>query len=191
MNRTHNWGALCKDTDYVFLTDVDEFVSSEQGPYIRGLLEEKDWHYMALKTRKFNFFVNSRGSRQEQWRATRADQDRFLPRRGTPRGATKECGWHFTNCMFPEEIYNKYLGIYHHLGWRREDIPSVETITQRMRTKTEPYAMTNLFGGLQEIMPRDDLSWAPKFIAENPDLFPWTDLEFESPSPGWRLDQIE
>jgi hypothetical protein len=187
LNRTHNWSELCRDTDYVFTTDVDEFVSSDHGPYMRELLGDKHLHYLSLKTRTFNFFVNSRGSRQSQWRAARSDCDRFLPRKGTPRGPTKECGWHFTSCMFPEEIYKKYLGIYHHLGWRREDIPSVETIAQRLQDGIEPCTETDLFGSVQEIMPRDDLGWAPKFIVENPDLFPWTDHKHESLSPGWRL----
>ena len=188
-NRQHHWKELCRDADYVYLNDVDEFVSRDHGPYLLDLLKDNHWHYMGITTRKFNFFVNSRGSKQAQYRIARSDMATFIPEKGTPRMNTREIGWHFTSCLSPKELHNKYLGIYLHLGMTRDEIPSVEEIERRLENNIEPAMKTVLRQA--EIMPKDDLSWAPMFMRQNLDLFPWIDIEFEAANPGWRRATTE
>lgn len=187
LNRQFHWDELRRDTDYVYLNDVDEFISSEHWHHLGPLLENNHYHYIAIKTRKFNYFINSRGSKQEQYRITRADKPEFVMQRGTPRIATKEMGWHFTNCFSPEEIRNKLYGICCHMGRPPSWVPSVEKIAEDLSNLIEPAVGTNMENSFVELMPRGDMSWAPKFMRENPDLFPWLDIEHTSLHPGWRL----
>jgi beta-1,4-mannosyl-glycoprotein beta-1,4-N-acetylglucosaminyltransferase len=189
LNRRYHWDTVRADTDYVYYNDVDEFVCKEHGSYLRSLLEPKEYWYLSVSTRKFNFFVNARGSKQSQARITRSDMEDFIQQKGTPRTTTKEIGWHFTSCLHPEDLYEKYLGIYLHLGMTYDQIPSVETIRERLETGIEPSTLTPLYGGLKEVMPRDDMYWAPDFIRERPELFPWTDHQHEALNPGWRRNK--
>lgn len=171
-NRHLHWDYLRDGVDYVYLNDVDEFVDHTKWPIVQKLLEPKDLLYLAIATRRYNFYVNYKGGHQEQYRITRADLEDFEVKKGTKRGSTQEeVGWHFTNCFFPEDLRLKILGICCHGNTPPSQIPTVEEITDRLNQGIEPWVQNKLGG---TILPKDkDLSWAPKFIRENPDLFPW------------------
>ena len=98
LNRQHHWENLRNGCDYVYCNDVDEFVSRDHWYHVDEYLKDKEYYYGGVKTRKFNFFVNVRGSKQSQYRITRSDMETFNMERGTPRFNTaKEVGWHFTS----------------------------------------------------------------------------------------------
>jgi len=70
------------------------------------------------------------------------------------------------------------------------EIPSLEEIKNRLSNLIEPLVSVPMEGGIKEVMSKEDRSWAPKFIAENPDLFPWLDpsrLSKKNPEESWRL----
>ncbi len=175
LNRTHWWDHVRKGTDYVYMNDVDEFISAAHFSHLEELMVGNELHYISIKARKFNFFVNCRGSKQDQWRITRSDLPSFEMYKGTPRKTTKkEIGWHFTNCFSTlEEHHQKAIGICCHVGMSASEVPSLDTIKQRLQELKDPLVDHPLSGGIKELMPLDDLSWAPKFMRENLELYPW------------------
>lgn len=195
-NRQHHWDTIREGMDYVYFNDVDEFVSADHWHHVLSMLESKELHYVSIKARKFNFFVNCRGSEQEQWRITRTDLPSFEMMKGKPRASTPcEVGWHFTNCFNDLEGHRlKMLGICCHVGVAPSDIPTVAEIEDRLGRNVEPFVNKDLLSGIAEIMPKDDLSWAPSFMRKNIELFPWFNKKGVSKrmltgleKPGWRL----
>ncbi len=172
-NRHYHWDHLRKRMDYVYLNDVDEFVNHELWPIVYDFLSPKDLLYLSIAGRKYNYFVNYRGGFQDQYRIIRADLQNFEVQKGTRRGSTvREVAWHFTNCFRdPEDTWLKMLGICCHANLSPSRIPTVAEIAERLDNGIEPLVQNNLNG---VVLPKNgDLSWAPKFIRENQELFPW------------------
>lgn len=172
-NRSLHWDEVRKDTDYVFMSDTDEFVSSKQAHILLDILEPKNYQYISVTTQKFSYFVNAKGSQTTQYRITRADLPGFRMQKGTPRMATPEIGWHFTNCMNAKDIQTKIYGICCHMGLSPARVPSVDEVQNRLDNFIEPIIGTDIRIGIQEVLSREDRSWAPKFMQDNPEVFPW------------------
>lgn len=183
LNRQHNWDIIRKDCDYVYLNDTDEFVAASKSGIVREMIEDKELYHVSIKARKYNYFINVKGSKQEQWRITRSDRPRFEMLKGTPRKTTPGIpGWHFTNCFKDMRDFRlKALGICCHCGISPSNVPSLEDMEYRMRNLYEPLLGVPLSGGIKAIRPRHNLSFLPKWMAENLDLFPWLELE-EAPT---------
>jgi beta-1,4-mannosyl-glycoprotein beta-1,4-N-acetylglucosaminyltransferase len=186
VNRQFNWDELRRGTDYVYLNDVDEFISRTHWPLLEDLLKDNHYHYLVPTVRKFNYFVNLRGSKGRNYRITRADITEMYPKKGVPRTTTKEIGWHFTNCLNPQEMHNKLRGICCQFGIKPSEVPSVEYIEECFRIDVDPIFRRSLSAEIPESMPLDDLSWAPKFMQDNIELYPWHSL-VRPRNPSWRL----
>ena len=171
-NRQYHWDNLRKDTDYVYLNDVDEFISRDKWKHLDALLRPKYYDYLAVTTRRFDFFVNALGPMQEQYRITKADKPIFNMVRGTPRATTPNLGWHFTSCFSAAEIQKKLDGICCHIGASPAEVPTIEEIQRSLDAGVEPITGSPLLGDVTEFLSKDDLSWAPQFIQDNIELFP-------------------
>ena len=176
LNRQFHWDELRKDTDYVYLNDVDEFISRDGWKHLNALLKPNYYHYIAITLQRYDYFVNAKCSVQEQYRITRTDKTIFNMVRGTPRTATPNIGWHFTNCMNAVNIQRKIYGICCHIGMSPEEVPSVEEIQKRLDAGIEPATGVNLYAEVLEFLSKEDLSWAPKFMQDNIEMFPWREL---------------
>jgi hypothetical protein len=189
LNRSFHWDTVRNGTDYVYFNDVDEFISRDHFGHLEEYLKTKEMYYGALKTRTFNYFVNGRGGKTDQARIARSDMDDFVMRKGTPRFTTAlEIGWHFTSCMSIEDIHIKALGICSHIGLAVDDVPSVDVMRERLANLRDPLVDVDISGGFNEIMDRTIRTWAPRFIAENPGLFPWMEPgTVETTQEGWKL----
>ncbi len=176
LNRQFHWDELRKDTDYVYLNDVDEFISRDGWRHLDALLKPNYYEYIAIELQRYDYFVNAKGPVQEQYRVTRSDKTIFNMIRGTPRTTTPNIGWHFTSCFNAVEVQKKLHGISCHIGASPAEIPSVEEIQRLMDEGIEPVTGLPLLGGVTEFLSKDDLSWAPQFMQDNIDLFPWKDV---------------
>ena len=177
-NRQWHWDTIRKDADYAYMNDVDEFVSARHWHKVQEILDEGVL-YGAIKARKFNYWINAKGSSQEQWRITRCDLDSFEMRKHTFRKGTEdEVGWHFTNCFaYAQDQYLKNLGICNHMGVAAADIPSKQEIQNRLNRLEDPFIGCPIGKGIQELMPYDDVSWLPIWMRINLHLFPWLHKE--------------
>lgn len=176
INRQFHWDELRKHTDYVYLNDVDEFISRDRWKYLDALLKPNYYHHVAVVTRRYDYFVNAFGPIQEQYRITRSDRPVFSMIRGTPRTSTPDLGWHFTSCFNAAEVQKKLHGIACHIGVSPSEIPNVEDIQYDMDNGIEPVTGLPLLGDVTELLPKYDLSWAPQFMQDNIEMFPWKEV---------------
>jgi beta-1,4-mannosyl-glycoprotein beta-1,4-N-acetylglucosaminyltransferase len=185
-NRQYHWDFIRKSADYAYMNDVDEFVSGLHWPIVQETLDECPL-YVSVRTRRFNNWINCLGSSQTQWRITRCDQESFEVRKGTFRKEIRqEAGWHFTNCFSTADQWLKNLGICNHMNVPASEIPTKEEIQVRLAGLRDPFHGGCLQRGIQEIMPKDDLSWLPVWMQVNRHLFPWLHNDMV---PGYIVDR--
>jgi hypothetical protein len=163
--------------------DCDEIIDQRRSKIFLDRLTP-DLEHVAVGLTQYQYWINARGKGLQLWRVFRSDLPYRSIVKGYPRKATAgRVGWHFTNCYTPEEIRIKALGILTHYGFRGVDaVPSVEDIERSLRAGKDPFRTRWSSGKLvttpdQEIFPPEhriepNLDHAPKFMRDNPDLFP-------------------
>jgi hypothetical protein len=106
--------------------------------------------------------------------------------KGYPRTATGGLGWHFTNCYDADGIRTKAIGITTHYGiCGVDEVPSADKIRTSLEQGKNPFKTRWVKGELQEVdvvkgkyvearvKSATDLEWAPKYIREHPEKFPF------------------
>jgi beta-1,4-mannosyl-glycoprotein beta-1,4-N-acetylglucosaminyltransferase len=193
-NRNHNrqfhWDELRRGTDYVYLNDVDEFISGNHFGYLEDCLKDNHNHYISIRTQKFNYWMNAIGAHQSQYRITRSDKEKFyvVNRRQCPKASTEIIGWHFTNCMSSfKELQEKMLGICVAMGKSTDEVPSEEVIQQRLSRLIEPLCENSLIATDQPgLLSTEKLDWCPTFVQANPKIYPWL-KNSRIPFKKWKL----
>jgi len=181
-----------KGCDYIISADADEIWSRDHWYLIQECMD-KDWCYIAPLVRRFLLYINCPASISDHWRITRSDMRSHVRKRGTPRGQTREeVGWHFSSCYKDvHDLWMKGVGICQSAGYLGVDnLPSLEEIQRRLDKQYFPF-MNKPFTPKRYQTTGDDVSWLPKFMQENLDLFPWFPEQFAKDEwkakPNWKL----
>jgi hypothetical protein len=180
-----------KDCDYVCNTDVDEIWSRDCWWKIESCME-KDWCYIIPAVKRFFYFMDYGAGSSNNWRITRSDMETHVRQKGMPRGATTRVGWHFTSCYNdPIDMWMKGVGLAQSvgcLGWA--NVPTPLMCKEMMENNVLPFVNQRLDDGVREIMPKDDLSWLPPFMAANPELWAWLPEKYREDREvsEWRVD---
>jgi hypothetical protein len=184
LSRVYRWEDISKGSDYVMSMDCDEIIDSRRYKHLTKHMKSKQYEHLTIKIQQSQYWVNCPGRKLDLYRVFRGD----IPYRATvkhrPRWGSEVCiGWHFTNCYSPEEIRMKATGITTHYGICGVDnVPSTDEIEKSLKTGHDPFLTRWSQGKLVErnglvspsrVSSKVDRDWAPKFIRENPDKFPW------------------
>ena len=175
--------------DYLCNTDVDEIWSRNQWQQVVDLMKDGNC-YICPRVRRFMYYMDQIAKKQDFWRISRSDQSTHVRQRGVKRNRTNEIGWHFSGCYkSPLDMWYKGVGLAQstsYLGYHA--VPQPEEIEKQLEQGIMPFLNIKANPGYG-VMPLDDLSWAPPFIAANPTLFPWLpeNLREGKPISDWRL----
>jgi hypothetical protein len=182
-SRTYKWEEICKGSDYVLSTDADEIIDSRRAHNLLELLPSKEYEHIAVKLQQHQFWVNAPGRKLSIYRVFRSDVPHRSKVKGFPRTTTTTIGWHFTNCYDPKGINFKARGITTHYGAHGIDnVPSTKQIAKDLKEDMNPFKTRWTRGELTRqpdsakpgrLIPKDQRDWAPKFMRENPERFPW------------------
>lgn len=179
-SRTYRWDDITSGSDYTLSTDADEIIDSRRAKGLLDLLPSREYEHIAIKLTQSQFWVNALGKKLAIYRVFRSDVPNRSQVKGFPRTTTPLIGWHFTNCYDPEGIRTKTMGITTHYGiCGVEQVPNVENIAKSLEENKNPFrrrwAGGKLVKDVEEIDKgkKEGLDWAPKFMRENPELFPW------------------
>jgi beta-1,4-mannosyl-glycoprotein beta-1,4-N-acetylglucosaminyltransferase len=161
--------------DYIINSDADEIWSRHHFGVIKEMMK-KGYCYICPKIRRFMQYINTSGSKMNHWRIARSDMPTHTRQRGIKRDTTPvEIGWHFSGCFkAPEDIQWKEIGMCQSAGY--QGVSNVHSIAEIDRRVKEGLFISPPDRGFKptRVLPRKDVAdWAPKFIADNPDLFPW------------------
>ena len=183
-SRRYRWEDICAGCDWVMSMDCDEIVDSRKASVFLDCLKP-DFEHVAVHLTQYQHWINVRGKGLKLWRVFRSDVPHRFAVRGFPRVVTPErVGGHFTNCYISAPaIRTKALGILTHYGYKgADDVPTVDEISRSLEAGVDPFR-TRWSGDQsvpetvraiappdQRIMP--DLEHTPKFMRENPTLFP-------------------
>lgn len=177
--------------DYMCNTDTDEIWSSHKWWRIQELMEQ-DMCYISPMVRIFFYFADAIAKRQDFWRITNSKMDTHVRQRGTKRDSTKiDVGWHFTtNHPTGFGIWMKGVGLaqsVRYLGWK--NVPSPEECERLLESGIMPFVNQQI-NIKKAIMPKDDLSWLPPYLQENPQVLRWLPEKYrvDRPISEWRLD---
>jgi len=183
-SRTYRWDDIREGADYVLSMDCDEIIDQRNAHEMLEMMTSREYEALALTLRQCQFWVNTPGKKLRLYRVIRGDMPYLYNVKHRPRNHTPMLGWHFTNCYTPEDIRTKVLGITTHYGFCGVDnVPNAETIEKMLEERKNPFTRRWTKGNLvedsdkvispSEVLSREDCSWAPKYIRENPDKFPW------------------
>jgi hypothetical protein len=177
------------DHDYVCTADVDEIWASKSWHNVLKMMDE-GFLYIVPVVRVFFHFLDAVAKKQDHWRIARADMPGPVRQKHTKRGETPvEVGWHFTTCFKdPVDMWMKGVGIAQSmgfLGWK--NVPSPEECKAMLEEDCLPFAREKI--NPIRVMPKDDLTWLPSFMQQNPDRFPWLKEKFREGKEisSWRL----
>lgn len=177
--------------DYLCNTDTDEIWAECKWPVIKNLMEQ-DMMYISPMVRIFFYFADAQAKRQDFWRITNTKMSTHVRQRNTKRSSTNEdVGWHFTTCH-PTGfgIWMKGVGLAQSIqynGWK--NVPSPEECERMMERGILPFVNQEI--NPRRIMPKDDLSWMPPFLAANPHVLRWLPEKYRihDTLSDWRLDK--
>jgi hypothetical protein len=184
-SRFYRWADIAEGCDYVLSMDVDEIIDSRRADRLLSVLESKEYEHVAIKIKESEYWVNVPRGSLTLYRVFRSDIPYRNQVKHRPRTTTEMLGWHFTNCYDAEGIRTKALGITTHYGICGVDkVPSADEIRISLEQRKAPFktrwvkgkleqcdaATPEMFAGTQSAT---DLEWAPKYIRENPERFPF------------------
>ncbi len=185
-SRTYRWDDIRRGCDWVMSMDCDEIIDSRQKDrFLSGLTSE--YEHVSVPLVQYQYYINMKGHGLNLWRVFRSDVPHRMNVKGRPRRSIEvRIGGHYTNCYLSgEEIRTKALGILTHYGYSGvSEVPSAEDIELSLKARVNPFCtywtdgeISGTLGGrdtihllLGEITP--DLDHAPKFMRDNPNLFP-------------------
>lgn len=182
-SRTYRWEDITRNSDWALSMDCDEIIDSRRAHLFFDIVNSRpELEHVAIRLNQRQFWVNAVGRKLDLYRAFRSDIPHRLQVKGYPRAATPLIGWHFTNCYTPEDIRMKALGITTHYGLNGVDmVPSADEIAQSLKSGKDPFRTRWSQGQLKttegniadtRLDDPDNLSWAPKYMRENPEKFP-------------------
>jgi hypothetical protein len=169
--------------------DTDEILDTRRVKPFLDLVAAGEHEHIMFRVAQHQFWVNVKGKGVDIWRGFRGDIPYRGAVKGRPRTKVKNIGWHFTNCFREsEDMRNKAVGILTHYGYHGVDaIPNADILDNAIKRMQNPFRLRWSKGKLIEdefnikplperILPVDPADWAPKFMRENPTLFPWYNL---------------
>lgn len=164
-----------RQADYVINADADEIWSRDCYDQIYDLMKE-DYCYIAPHLRRFLYFADACGGKEDHWRITRSDQPTHVRQKGTKRDGTKgDVGWHFSAVFKdPWGLWMKGVGLAQSIGrhgWK--DVESPEKLEEIFSTGAIPFLAGQNLSTRKVVMPVDDLSWMPPWMAARPDKWRW------------------
>jgi hypothetical protein len=183
-SRYYRWGDIAKGADFILSMDTDEILDSRRIQPFLDLVAKKEHEHICFAVRQHQFWVNTPGKGVDIWRGFRGDIPYRGAVKGHPRHRIGNIGWHFTNCFIdPADLRSKAVGILTHYGYNGVDsIPNPEDLGKALASYTNPFGLRWQKGKLasteksikpESFLPWDNPEWAPKFMREHPELFPW------------------
>jgi hypothetical protein len=182
-SRFYKWDEIAEGCDYVMSMDCDEIIDSRRVSLLLDVLESKEFEHVAIKLQQSQYWVNTPARKLSLYRVFRSDIPYRSQVKGYPRTTTGLLGWHFTNCYDGEGIQTKATGITTHYGFCGVDnVPTAESIDAALKEGKDPFRVhRRLQGRIGEAESLDvtiknvteGLEWAPKYIRENPEKFPF------------------
>lgn len=161
------------DSDYICNTDTDEVWSRDSWFIIKQLMKDKEYCYIAPLLCRLMFFMDYHAGNEDHWRIARSDMETHVRQKGFKRIRTPELGWHFNSIYKdPSDLWMKAVGLAQSLGyygWAK--VPSPEELSTTLNNGILPFLYITIKP--KKVMNKEDLSWAPLFIRNNPDKFPW------------------
>lgn len=182
-----------KDADYLANTDTDEIWSRLTWYRVMELMEKK-YCYIVPSIRRFFYYVDYGGGSSGAWRITRSDQPTHIRQKGTLRGQTMRVGWHFTSCYKePWDMWMKGVGLAQscgYFGWA--NVPDPDECKKTLEAGILPFVNQPIETNLKSVMPIDDLSWLPPWMAANKDKWLWLpeSLREGRAISTWRVDEV-
>ena len=189
--QTYIFNKYKKDCDYICNTDTDEIWSRETWWRVTDCMDKK-WCYIVPAVKRFFYYTDFSASSSNNWRITRSDQPTHVRQKGTLRGSTMRVGWHFTSSYKdPNNMWMKGVGLAQscgYLGWA--DVPTPDECAAILESGVLPFINQPVTQSLREVMPIDDISWLPPWMAANRDKWLWLpeSLREGLPISDWRVD---
>lgn len=176
-SREYKWDEIAAECDYVLYADVDEIIDSNRAHHLLDILETQEYQAVLTRLKQHSFWVNMPdGKTWDLYRVFRKDSPIIGYPKVYHRTITPTIGWHFTNCYTPEGIHEKWKGIRTLYGHQAKDVQTPEHVATRIANGDHPFFDVEDLRiareeNVKRVLPGTD--WAPKFMRENPHLFPW------------------
>lgn len=171
--RTYGWLDVSDDADYVIECDVDEIIDRNRYYILEDLMSSGEYLHIAVKQLNHLWYMNNKLRRHTPYRVFKTGEKEIcLNPKGRHRTGTDWIGWHFSGCIRGEDWGRKYKDMNHIYGFTDEEISDINwdrMRKERIKLDRDRNEVT-LEGAISDVV---DLSQYPKFVAENPDMFPW------------------
>lgn len=171
--RTWGWQDVSDSVDYVYETDVDEFIDRRRFHLLEPVMEEGYLH-ISLRYANHLWYMNNRLKSHTPYRIFKTGEPEInLTLKGRRRTSCgHNIGWHFSGCIGGEDWGRKYTDMYQIYGYSLEEIGAIDWDRfRRERIKLDRDRSEIPLEG--HIVESVDLEEYPLFVQQHPELFPW------------------
>ena len=177
ITRSYGWKEVSRDAEYVVSCDVDEIIDSRRWDMIEHHLKKGDLLHLGICYRVFNWYMNhERNNPNKLYRIFKTGEEEIcLNPKGRHRhqmDPSEIIGWHFSTCYDYEGWYKKFTSMPYLYGLTPEYLAQVDWAWARENCQV-PISKGKFRRQRGNTLTEVDLNRYPKFVRENPDLFPW------------------
>ena len=177
ITRSYGWLDVSRDARYVVSCDVDEIIDSRKWDMIEHHLMPGNLLHLGICYDVFNWFLNhQRNNPNKLYRIFKTGEPEIcLYPKGRARhqmNPSEIVGWHFSTCYDYNDWYKKFTSMPYLYGLEPEYLDKVDWAWCRENLQV-PISKGKFRRQRGNTLPEVKLDYYPKFIRENPGMFPW------------------
>lgn len=177
ITRSYGWKDISRDAAYVISCDVDEMIDSRRWDMVEHHLKKGDLLHLGVCYDVFNWYMNhQRNNPNRLYRIFKTGEDEInLNPKGRHRhqmSPDEVIGWHFSTCYDYEGWHKKFTSMPYLYGLEPEYLAKVDWAWARENCQV-PISKGKFRRQRGNTLTEVSLDYYPKFVRENPDLFPW------------------
>jgi len=175
--RSYGWKEVCRDAQYIISCDVDEMIDSRRWDMVEHHLRSEKFLHLGICYDVFNMYMNhQRNNPNKLYRIFKAGEPEIcLMPKGRARfqmAPEDVVGWHFSTCYDYDGWWKKYTSMPYLYGFTPEGLKDVDWAQMRENCQL-PAGNGKIRRQRGNTLPTVSLDYYPKFVRENPQMFPW------------------
>ncbi len=175
--RSYGWKEISRGAQYVVSCDVDEIFDSRKWDMVEHHLKPGNLLHLGICLDVYNWYLNHKRNKPNcLYRIFKTGEPEIVL---YPKGRVRHqmapeeiVGFHFSTCYEYEDWYKKFTSMPYLYGLEPKYLDKVDWAwcRENLQVPISKGKFRRQRGNTLTEMPRD---YFPKFIKENPELFPW------------------